>query len=163
MDPDYGFGNGYPFPAGPRRESRDTSLARADALILIGDCQPELPVHGNPGFRARMIPAEMTALRGVAVIAFSGIGRPEKFFRSLTESGASIRARYSFADHHPFTRREIEQLISIAASEKAVLVTTEKDHVRIPADLRDRVQVLTVRLQWENNSDLLDMIVQANV
>lgn len=163
IDSDYGFGNGLPFPAGPLRGTVTRSLSRADAIILIGNAPMELPGYTGPVFRARIAPTDTTAFRGASVVAFSGIGRPEKFFRTLTESGASIRARRAFADHHPFTRTEIQELAAQADTEKARLVTTEKDIVRVPQDLQSMVQVLTVRLQWENNGDLLDMIDQANV
>ncbi|MEQ8707500.1 MAG: tetraacyldisaccharide 4'-kinase [Rhodospirillales bacterium] len=163
IDSDYGFGNGMAFPAGPLRGGIQPSLDQSDAVILTGSTTMHLTGYEKPVFRARLTPDNAMAFRGISVVAFSGIGRPEKFFRTLTEAGAGIRARRAFADHHPFTRAEIEHLITTARTEKAVLVTTEKDFVRIPPDLRPDVQVLTVRLLWENNGNPLDMIAQANV
>lgn len=163
IDSDYGFGNGLSFPAGPLRGGIQQALDRSDAVILIGDARMDLPGYTGPVCRACITPASTAIFRGLSLVAFSGIGRPEKFFRTLTEAGASIRARRAFADHHPFTRAEIEDLIALARAEKARLVTTEKDIVRVPPDLRPMVQVLTVRLLWENNGDILDMIAQTNV
>lgn len=163
IDAAYGLGNGRAFPAGPLREPLEKAATRADAIILVGDGNPDLGGCRLPLFRTRLVPANGHLFRGRAVHAFSGIGRPEKFYRSLSEAGASIRKRTSFPDHHPFTAKELARLQREAEQDQARLVTTEKDHVRLPHSFRDHVDMLTVRLEWENNSALLDMIEQADV
>lgn len=161
IDTAYMFGNGRAFPAGPLREAPESALARADAVIALGEDWAAQHFAGKPVFRARLEPDDGMKFRGIAVHAFSGIGRPEKFFRTLTAAGASIRKRVAFADHHPFSEAEIRGLLDDAATDSAVAVTTEKDHVRLPPDLRDRVRVLTVSLAWDDNGALLDMVENA--
>ena len=93
-------------------------------------------------------------LTGRRVLAFAGIGRPEKFFTTLEAAGAELVERRAFPDHHPFTRPELDALIARAAALDARLVTTEKDAVRLPANLpanlRGEIAVLPVVLRWRD-------------
>lgn len=161
IDAAYMFGNGHAFPAGPLREPPDSALSRADAVIALGDDWAAKHFAGKPVFRARIVAENGTDFRGRAVHAFSGIGRPEKFFRTLAAAGAGIRRRVAFADHHPFTEAELIRMLDEAEADSAIPVTTEKDLVRLPPALRDRVQVLTITLAWDDNAALLDMIDNA--
>ncbi len=149
-----GFGNGQVIPAGPLREPVAAAAARCHAAVLIGDdaagalaqLPPDLPV-----LRARLQPGpEMTALKGRRVIAFAGIASPDKFFASLTEAGALVVGRAAFADHHPFAASEVSYLLDQAAKLEAMTVTTPKDAVRLPPDLRMRVMIAGVDLAWED-------------
>ena len=49
-------------------------------------------------------------------------------------------------------------LIDRAASTGAVPVTTAKDAVRLPPDLRGRVEVLPVSVHWENEGALAALL-----
>jgi tetraacyldisaccharide 4'-kinase len=98
---------------------------------------------------------------GRKVVAFAGIGRPEKFFETLRQCGARLVTTNAFPDHHPYTRQEVLDLLAEAESNDAILITTAKDQVRLSADLKARVQVLTVTLDWQDPdqlSPLLDRI-----
>lgn len=152
VDGGYGFGNGRIIPAGPCREPVAAALARADAVVLIGEDTAGVAagLGGIPLLRARLVPgAEAQALRGRRVMAFAGIGRPAKFFATVRECGAEIAASRSFADHHPYDRAEIAALAAEAEKTGALLVTTAKDAVRVPSDQRGLLTVLTVSLEWE--------------
>ena len=72
------------------------------------------------------------------MLAFAGIGDPEKFFATLSEAGIDVRARLSFPDHHRFRSFEALDLIARAERDGLVPVTTEKDQVRLAGqdDLR---------------------------
>ncbi|MBR9972871.1 tetraacyldisaccharide 4'-kinase [Magnetospirillum sulfuroxidans] len=153
VDGGYGFGNGRVIPAGPCREPVAEGLARADAVVLIGDDHAGVAawIGALPVLRARLVPGpEAQALRGAKVLAFAGIGRPEKFFTTLRQCGAEVVAAYPFTDHHAYGRGEVLELLDEAAAQGAIAVTTAKDAVRLPEDLRGRVQVLTVSLQWQD-------------
>ncbi|CAA7619886.1 tetraacyldisaccharide 4'-kinase [Magnetospirillum sp. SS-4] len=154
VDGPYGFGNGRVIPAGPCREPVETGLARADAMVIVGadktGAAARAEAAGVPVLRARLVPGpEAAGLMGRKVVAFAGIGRPGKFFETLKSCGAHLAAARSFPDHHPYSRAEIEALLAEADAIGAVPVTTAKDRVRLPADLRQRVSVLTVSLDWE--------------
>ncbi len=146
-----GFGNGFCIPAGPLRAPIADQLPKIDAFLVIGGDGAGRPVRelGKPWTTARLVadPAAAATLHGRDVSAFAGIGRPEKFFATLRGLGASVRRSAAFADHHPYARGELEGLIAAAEHEKLVLVTTEKDMVKIRAaapDLVARIACLPV-------------------
>lgn len=153
VDGGYGFGNGRVIPAGPCREPLAQGLARADAVVLVGDDTAGVAalLGGKRLLRARLVPGpEAEGLRDAPVVAFAGIGRPEKFFATVRGCGARVLAAHAFADHHPYGRAEVARLLDQAQAAGAELWTTAKDAVRVPADLRDRVRVLSVTLAWDD-------------
>src|SRR5262249_6696155 len=125
VDAGYGFGNGRVLPAGPLREAVGRGLARAHAIVLIGE--GELPAATTlPVLRAHLEPDERTlALKERRVVAFAGIGRPEKFAETLRAAGAQVVSLAAFADHHPYREAEVAGLIDTARRANATLVTTE--------------------------------------
>jgi tetraacyldisaccharide 4'-kinase len=149
-----GFGNGRVIPAGPLREPVADGLARADAVVLMGEDAAGIArtVAGRrPILAARLAPAgDAATFRGVRVLAFAGIGRPEKFFRTLAEVGATLVDRIAFPDHHPFTPDEVMRLVEAAHAADAVPVTTEKDLVRLPEGAAQMVRALAVEVRWED-------------
>jgi len=152
IDGAYGFGNGRVLPAGPLREPLDAGLARADAVVLMGeDCADLTPLlAGKTVLRARLMPENAAAFAGGAVVAFAGIGRPAKFFATLEGVGARLAARHAFPDHHPYRAAELQRLLAEAQAVQAVLVTTAKDAVRLPAEWRARVEVLAVTAEFDD-------------
>lgn len=153
VDGDYGFGNGRVIPAGPLREDVGRGLARADAVVLLGADALDLAAPLGRAvpvlLRAGLEPTpESRQLAGKAVVAFAGIGRPEKVFAMLAGLGCRLLGRHSFADHHRYRPDEIMALVDEANERGAVLVTTEKDLVRLPEEARPMVEVLRVRLAW---------------
>ena len=144
VDGGAGFGNGRVLPAGPLREPVTDGLARADTVILIGD---GTVATDRPVLRARLVPTE-AALRygGRKVLAFAGIGRPEKLFATLREIGADVARTRAFPDHHPYDEDDVADLIEEAARLGAEPVTTRKDWVRLPASARPLISVLDVEL-----------------
>jgi tetraacyldisaccharide 4'-kinase len=149
IDGKTGLGNRYGIPAGPLRMSLDDGLRIADGIIIIGDDEHGVTNDiGLPVFKAGIIPDQKTAenLNGKSVIAFAGIGRPEKFEGSLRQLGAEICQFIAFDDHHRYRRRDIERLTKLAGEHNAKLVTTEKDLVRLPPHLRPQVIALPIDL-----------------
>jgi tetraacyldisaccharide 4'-kinase len=68
------------------------------------------------------------------VLAFAGIGDPEKFFATLRDAGIEVRATLAFPDHHPYRRAEALDLIGRAERDGLVAVTTEKDMARLAGE-----------------------------
>jgi len=151
VDAETGFGNGFQIPAGPLREPVRQGLARADAVILMGDGEPDLHGFSGPILRARLV-AETDRFSEQPVFAFAGIGRPEKFVRSLEETGALLTGSCFFPDHHPYTDDEILELRAVAG--EAALVTTEKDFVRMTVQQRQGIQILKVRAVFDDRQAL---------
>jgi tetraacyldisaccharide 4'-kinase len=152
VDGGYGFGNGLLLPAGPLREPVAAAAARCAAAVLIGDdtvnSLGKLPA-GLPVLRAKLKPECATNLVGIPVIAFAGIGRPQKFFDSVRELGANLIAKIEFPDHHNYSNKDLERLRSQASTWNAQLITTEKDFVKLSSELRRTILVVTIRLEWQ--------------
>jgi len=139
VDESFGFGNGFLLPAGPMREGL-SGLLRADAIIVIraaaGAKKKELKLPENiPTFYA-----ENTTVSpygdDVRLVAFAGIGYPQKFFARLK----NVVKKVSFADHYQYNENDIKKLFALAEKYNAALVTTEKDWVRLPACVRDKIK-----------------------
>lgn len=157
IDGAYGLGNGRVMPAGPLREPAKRGLARADAVVMLGQDRTGLePQLAKPVLRATLEPVNGADFASQPVIAFAGIGRPEKFFATLESCGAHLIARHAFPDHHRYTDAELRRLAGKASS--TLLVTTEKDWVRLTPDWRARVAALAVRVIWQDETRLLDLL-----
>ena len=157
VDGGYGFGNGRVMPAGPLREPVGDGLARADAVVRIGldSANVATAISGAlPVLEATLAAVEPEALGGRDVVAFAGIGRPAKFFETLEGLGCRLVARHAFPDHHPYRRDEVTRLIDEAAKANALAVTTAKDAVRLPVDLRQAVTVCEVALRWTDSTGI---------
>ena len=144
-----GFGNGRVIPAGPLREPAAQGFARADAAIMLGEEGAQLPYSG-PILRARVMAENRDALKGKRIHAFAGIANPERFFAMLRGIGAEITGTSIFADHYAFQDRDIKTLQDNARRQDAVLVTTEKDFVRLAPAKRERIIAVAIHAVFEN-------------
>ena len=162
IDGEAGLGNGHVFPAGPLREPLAFALRRAAAVIRIGDdlVGVERLVRGRcPIIPARLVPVpEAAELAGKRIFAFTGIGRPEKFFASLRAIGAQLVTTRAFPDHHPYTVTEAAGLLSEATQMNALPVTTAKDQVRLPRAVQGHVTVFAIRLVFSESRELEELL-----
>lgn len=151
IDAQSGFGNRRVIPAGPLREPIKDGLKRADAIILVGgDENTRITGFAGKVFRAKLVPQDISELRDRPVIAFAGIGQPRKLLQSLREVGAQVKTMKKFPDHHVYSGREITALQRKAMEAGAILVTTEKDYVRLPPKRRRGITYLPVRAVFED-------------
>ncbi len=164
VDGAVGIGNGLCLPAGPLRAPMARQWGSVDLVLVIGPGEPgdavaaEAGLRRLPVLRATIEPdaRAVRALAGLRLLAFTGIGRPDKFFDTLAEAGLDVVGRRPFPDHHPFTAAERDALLAGAAAAGAILVTTEKDRTRLPADFP--VETLPIRLGLDDAETLAEML-----
>ena len=112
-----------------------------------------------PVLRASLLPDCIVPLGRCQVIAFAGIGRPDKFFRSVLSLGAELVSRHAYPDHYVYEEDDATALLSEAAHKGARLVTTAKDFVKLPSELKAACLVVRSHLIWENELEL-DMLLE---
>jgi tetraacyldisaccharide 4'-kinase len=162
IDGGFGFGNGRVLPAGPLREPVQSAAARCQAAVLIGEDRFGAVRQLPPGLRvlrASLVPGpEIAAHAGRKVLAFAGIASPDKFFGGLEQAGVTLAGRVRFADHHPFTERELLAILVRARALGVRPVTTPKDATRIPVALRGEFDVVGVGLRWQSPDEIEALI-----
>ena len=164
FDGGVGKGNNHLLPAGPLREPLKNALGRADGLILFGEDKTSLLSslpNSMPKFVATARPTlDKMELKGHRFLAFAGIGRPQKFFDTLEESGAILAETKVFADHHPYSASEIRSLNERAAILQATLITTEKDAVRLQPNEKIGINILTISIHWDD-ADAIEALLMS--
>lgn len=159
VDAGAGFGNGRLLPAGPLREPLAAAVRRIDAIIIIGDDALDPSVFGAvPQHRAR-VQADATGLDiSARYVAFSGIGRPEKFFASARKAGLQIVDTISYPDHHAYSLDDWHHLLRRARTADAHLLTTTKDAVRLAPTQRAQVRQLPIALRFDDEAALATLL-----
>ncbi|MEL6642490.1 MAG: tetraacyldisaccharide 4'-kinase [Pseudomonadota bacterium] len=158
VDAARGFGNGLMVPAGPLREPIAAAQARADLVLTVGDeaAQSQFDAHWAsevtlPRVRAHLEPLNTgMPWAGLRVLAFAGIGHPEKFFQTVRGLGADLVHAEPLGDHQALTPALMARLERDAKAHAAQLVTTEKDAVRLPDTFRSKVLTVPVRLIFDD-------------
>jgi tetraacyldisaccharide 4'-kinase len=176
VDTDRGIGNGRTIPAGPLRAPLPVQLRHAHALVLLGpqsapgtgpeEVTAQARRRGLPVFTAQLRPdpGMLAKLGNSRVLAFAGIGHPEKFFATLAQAAISVAATRSFPDHHSYTAGEAQALCEEADRNALEMVTTEKDLARVTGDVRAaqlaaRAHALPVRLTFDQPEHVLSFVL----
>lgn len=169
IDARSGVGNGHVIPGGPLRLPVLDQLRLADSLLRMGEGTAGDGVvrmaarAGKPVYDARTIAVDPQSVAGKNVLAFAGIGHPQRFYDALAEAGAHVAETRSFGDHHPFKIAELQELERIAVRSSLQLITTEKDAARlsggiVPDGFLDRLMVFAVETRFDPE-DLPDRII----
>lgn len=167
-----GVGNGRVIPAGPLRAPLDFQLDLVDAIVINRGSQTHENATGSnfaaklrhdfegPVLEARVVPGGAADwLASAPVVAFAGIGVPERFFMTLATLGTEAVAKVAYRDHHAFTAADASHLLELARAHGASLVTTEKDRARLAggdgplAELYRSARTLPIRLALERRDE----------
>ncbi len=166
-----------PLGRGTWRREGPWALRFASRIVCVGEaadqesarqilsCYHPLPpfaVTAKPqGFFWENRLQPLSKLCGQKLFAFAGIAQPTRFFQALAQAGAELLGQVAFPDHHPYTREQLQALLTQARRHSALPITTGKDAVRLPPDLARQVAVLEISLapQEEPFTNLLKPVL----
>jgi len=158
-----GVGNGWVMPAGPLRVELERGLTTLDFAVINGP--DEAWITGRfpkslPIVTATLSPDKsvIDELSDTPLLAFAGIGRPQRFFATLRLAGANLVHWLAFADHHNYSQHDLTKLQEEAVRRGATLITTQKDWIRLPTEWREKISCLPVTLEFADASPLTDAV-----
>ena len=152
------FGNRLLVPAGPLRESIKKVINRSQIFFLINSTScKELDEKKNRHILKYKISvnSEITEKK---ILAFSGLGFNKKFLDQLESEKLDVVQFKEFPDHHNYTVEDIFQLLDEANKKDAYLITTEKDHIRIPDEFKSSVGIIYGKITSEDPYKLVTEI-----
>lgn len=152
------FGNKCIIPSGPLRESLNSVINRSQIFFLVNtNICPEIsknkfrhPVKYEISFKAD--------IRDKKLMPFAGLGFNKKFFDQLFNEGLEICVTKEFPDHHQYSQDDMFRLLDEANKNNAYLVTTEKDHIRIPNEFKSSVGIIFGKITSDQQMDLASEI-----
>ena len=157
------IGNGLVIPAGPLRENL-TALKRAECIIINGSKNIHiekkiLDINSNIKiFYSKYVALNISSFKNKDVIAFAGIGNNKNFFHLLESNEIKILKKVNFPDHYNYSNRELENLVKSAKEKNAILLTTEKDYLRINKEFRQDLGYIEMDLEIVNEKQFLDLV-----
>ena len=157
------IGNGLVIPSGPLREEL-SALKRADCVIINGE--KNINIESKIFSKNKEIKIFYTKHKGQnidefknkKVTAFAGIGNPVNFFNLLKDNNINTVEEIKFPDHYNYSENELKNLISKAKENNAILLTTEKDYLRIDENYKKNINCLKIVVEIENRNQFIDEI-----
>ena len=152
------FGNKLIVPSGPLRESISSVLNRSQIVFLVNtDNCPEISKNKfqqNINYEISIKPE----MRDKRLMPFAGLGFNKKFFDQLYNEGLDIILTKEFPDHHQYSQDDMYTLLDEANKNDSFLVTTEKDHLRIPNEFKSSVGIIYGKMISNNQTNLTSEI-----
>ena len=152
------FGNRLLVPSGPLRETVKAALNKSQIFFLINTniCEDLTQKHFKQllNYKININPE----IREKKLIAFAGLGFNKKFFEQLQNENLNIVKLKDFPDHHQYTVDDMFMLLDEANKKDAFLITTEKDHTRIPSEFKSSVGIIHGKIISENKTQLANEI-----
>ena len=166
VDGEFGFGNKLLLPAGPLRETISSGLKKSDLLIIFNNDKTKIKEKVKKKIPIVGIKSKTKLnykIKKSKIVAFSGIGRPEKFLESLKESNLNVKKFFPFPDHYRYSKREINDLIKYANENNSILVSTKKDEQRINWDQRKKINFLDLEIVIKNKDSLINFFKKKKI
>lgn len=160
--PPHNTDNGFLLPAGPLRELK-SRLNTVDFIVApkkIASQSQAVTQFSPCHITMQFIPQAFYQLTHPDQIseadnfttqdchAIAGISNPERFFESLARMGINCQTT-AYADHYPFTAKDLPP--------NAIILATEKDAVKLQVLKDDRIWILPIKVALE--PDLTPFIV----
>ena len=159
-------GNGLVIPAGPLREPL-SALRRANCAIINGnkniDIENVILNHNKKIkiFYTKYLPQNIVEFKNKKIIAFAGIGSPENFFNLLKSNNIDVIKSVKFPDHYNYSEKELNNLINQAKEKNSVLLTTEKDYLRINENFRKKISFLKIVVNIKDRDKFINELKKA--
>ena len=150
-------------PSGPLREEL-SALKRVDYVIINGEKNTHIEkkiLEKNKSTKIYYIeykPENIDFFKNKKAICFAGIGNPINFFNILEKNQINIVDKISFPDHYTYSDQEIEKLIEKAKQNSAILLTTEKDYLRINENYKKNINFLRIKPEMKNKEQFIKEI-----
>ena len=171
-----GFGNGFCLPAGPLRAPLGVQFSKTDLVLLNGEGAAIKTIEALAqqhcvavAHSSTNIVDTITPLSGANVLAYAGIGNPDKFFHTIQDLGAARVEKAPLADHQVITPSLARLLLERADRDNLVLATTAKDCARLLGDsdadltaLRMKSHVVRIEAVFADNT-MAERIVDAAI
>ena len=159
-------GNNLCIPSGPLREDLK-NIKKYDAVFLNGNgeniseikniiknIKPDLEI-----FNTEYIPLNMEEIDiNQNYLAFSGIGNPDSFLKTLKKSNIKIVKTLNFPDHYYYSNKDITKIKEVAKNLKAKIITTEKDYNRLNKLNSEGINFLKIELKIANENQLINFL-----
>ncbi len=177
------FSDDFLLPTGNLRECR--SGAKRANVILVTKCPDDLSENTKKSIRKKfkkyskevfftaITYDEKTSgtqnilvddLSNYEVLLITGIANPNPLLTFLTDKNVNYK-HLKFADHHQFSEKEIteikEEYVSIK-SDKKLILTTEKDYVRLESKL-DAISFLGIQTSFLKDEEKFNSIIKSHI
>lgn len=154
-------------PAGTLREPLFRGLSRADGIILVERCGDEIipkwSIPGTPIFKTRIdfgraydLNSHETVKLDSSLLAVASIAKPDQFIQLVDREGGPVVGTVIGRDHQNWDDSLVDVLNS---SEASMIVTTEKDAVKLRGLKGIRKQVAVVQLKVLFTSEFIEWLI----
>ena len=160
------IGNGFLIPAGPLRE-KINSVSKYDLAFLNGNEKNNSILKlllKKYNANIKIFESKYKAINikqfniNEKYIIFSGIGNPENFKQTLIDNNIKITKEIIFPDHHKYTQKDIDYVISEATINNSKILTTEKDYIKIKSFKNNDIKHLKIELDIKNEDKLIEYL-----
>ena len=154
------IGNGLTIPSGPLREDL-SALKRANCVFINGEKNTDIEnkIYSNNKeikiFYSKNKPLNINDFKNKKIIAFAGIGNPINFFNLLKKNNMNVIEEKSFPDHYKYSENELKNLINKSIEKNSILLTTEKDYLRINENYRKSISFLKISVEIKNRDEFI--------
>lgn len=155
IDGNIAFGNNLLIPAGPLRETIYPAIIECDFIAIINSpnnkkLQQIINNFHNKIIYTQIISKNIGDFSQKKLWAFTGIAYPDKFFDFLISNNLIIIKNTRFADHYNYSQEELEMMIIDAKKMGLTLITTEKDWIKFPANIKNQIEYLAIEINIIN-------------
>lgn len=159
FDCNFFVGNGFTLPAGPLRESIQTSLPEINYIVLTdyNDSHADKIIELSKYIPKDKILTARLSLQDLQkhdintqYIAFSGIGENTKFFNTLLKNNFKLFQTFSFSDHVHYADNDIDNIIDLATKNNCKIITTEKDYIKLSNKYQNYIEFLKISYKIDN-------------